>query len=531
MPLVKQRGFKFSILCDVFLLIFLTTIVILISVVTCVPTITTTKFTLNSQLKHNKHNLSSHDNKIDNKTTNNNNNHINNNKELSLQYAELETLKTISKHFDIYSDFNKISFDTIHRILRDEEPEFRNDDQRIQHRWKKSTLISTDVVDNIHHQQKHHHQHHIIGKRSSSINDENNYEFSFSNNYDNNNNNDNFNYNYRTSSNDSTKIINLANKNYSTETINKILLKQIKNLTEIEHLNLKNNNISNFSMLFNHNNDDKLVNLKYLDLSNNKLKFFHLKNTSKLKILNLSKNQITNFTLTSSLSSSALTKTSSLSGSVFQNNSNLIELNLSKNNLTSVKYINVTMLNVLEIFDLSCNHIQHIDKNYFSGQMKSLKRLNLSGNKLDGILKEPFHNLLNIDTLILSNNNISIIDLETFLVLPNLQYLDLSFNNIQGSSIRALQGISNLVGLSIAYNPKLGDSLQEFVASWSLKELDISGTGLCQIPAALAQSVRSLKLVNNWFEVSSKFVVDKCSGKQNNVFKKNILNSKTYKKD
>jgi len=44
--------------------------------------------------------------------------------------------------------------------------------------------------------------------------------------------------------------------------------------------------------------------------------------------------------------------------------------------------------------------------------------------------------------------------------------------------------------------------MQEFVASWSLKELDASGTGLCQVPAALAQSVRTLKLSDNWLKVS-----------------------------
>jgi len=62
--------------------------------------------------------------------------------------------------------------------------------------------------------------------------------------------------------------------------------------------------------------------------------------------------------------------------------------------------------------------------------------------------------------------------------------------------------IPDLVSLSIAYNPEVGVAMQEFVASWSLKELDASGTGLCQVPAALAQSVRTLKLADNWLKVS-----------------------------
>jgi len=110
--------------------------------------------------------------------------------------------------------------------------------------------------------------------------------------------------------------------------------------------------------------------------------------------------------------------------------------------------------------------------------------------------------LVELQTLILSHNNISDIDYETFLALPNLQHLDLSHNRLSGSAIRALQGIPDLVSLSIAYNPEVGVAMQEFVASWSLKELDASGTGLCQVPAALAQSVRTLKLADNWLKVS-----------------------------
>jgi len=152
--------------------------------------------------------------------------------------------------------------------------------------------------------------------------------------------------------------------------------------------------------------------------------------------------------------------------------------------------------------DLSCNKFSQISTSFFAQRLPQLKNLNLAHNELLNISRESFYNLLELQTLVLSHNNISDIDYETFLALPNLQYLDLSHNRLSGSAIRALQGIPDLVSLSIAYNPDVGVAMQEFVASWSLKELDASGTGLCQVPAALAQSVRTLKLSDNWLKVS-----------------------------
>ncbi|XP_039151950.1 uncharacterized protein LOC120284210 [Drosophila simulans] len=150
--------------------------------------------------------------------------------------------------------------------------------------------------------------------------------------------------------------------------------------------------------------------------------------------------------------------------------------------------------------DLSCNKFSQISTSFFAQRLPQLKNLNLAHNELLNISRESFYNLLELQTLVLSHNNISDIDYETFLALPNLQYLDLSHNRLSGSAIRALQGIPDLVSLSIAYNPDVGVAMQEFVASWSLKELDASGTGLCQVPAALAQSVRTLKLSDNWLK-------------------------------
>ncbi|XP_043068433.1 uncharacterized protein 2mit [Drosophila bipectinata] len=189
-----------------------------------------------------------------------------------------------------------------------------------------------------------------------------------------------------------------------------------------------------------------------------------------------------------------------LSSLSLDNFKQLKQLDLSNNSLKDIPLSltdNSDSLS-LETLDLSCNEFRQLSASFFSQRLPQLKNLNLAHNQLINISRESFYNLLDLQTLILSHNNISEIDYETFLALPNLQHLDLSHNHLSGSAIRALQGIPDLVSLSIAYNPEVGGAMQEFVASWSLKELDASGTGLCQVPAALAQSVRTLKLSDNW---------------------------------
>ncbi|XP_041447666.1 uncharacterized protein LOC111066882 [Drosophila obscura] len=180
----------------------------------------------------------------------------------------------------------------------------------------------------------------------------------------------------------------------------------------------------------------------------------------------------------------------------------LRQLDVSNNSLSGIplSLADTSPTLPLVTLDLSCNQFSRLSSNFFVQRLPQLRHLNLAHNRLGNVSRETFYNLLELQTLLLSHNNISDIDYETFLALPNLQHLDLSQNRLSGSAIRALQGIPDLVSLSIAHNPLVGAAMQEFVASWSLKELDASGTGLCQVPAALAQSVRTLKLSDNWLK-------------------------------
>lgn len=305
--------------------------------------------------------------------------------------------------------------------------------------------------------------------------------------------------------------INDNNNNNSVPIIRIINEFAKKNSTKNQILNLKSNEnavaIRNFSDLMKSNNvngdsfSDILVlnisknnllqlnetfvektfkNLLNLDVSHNQLSTF-MGNFLKLTTLNLSYNQLNAFHV--------------------KHMQNLKYLDLSCNVISEMNQLDFSDLNDLLELDLSGNDLIALNHRLFQN-MTNLRTINLATNRLVKILKNYFFNLINIEVLILANNDISDIDNDTFVYLPNLQYLDLSYNKLDVRSIRALQGIPDLIGLSVAYNPELGNGLQGFVASWSLKELDASGTGLCQIPAALAQSVHTLNISDNHFQVS-----------------------------
>lgn len=263
--------------------------------------------------------------------------------------------------------------------------------------------------------------------------------------------------------------------------LHKILLNQqiSQNISDLIVINFSQNNLT----AIDENLLESFPNVKYLDVSENKMTAFDVNKTHQhLEWLNLSNNRIR------LLNAESLTK--------------LKYLDLSCNDISNITHVHINGLKYLEYLDLSGNQFDE-----FNGELlensNNLKTMHLIGNRFEKIYKDYFRHLINMEVLNLSNNNIRIIENYTFTYLQNLQYLDLSYNQLDASSIRALQGIPDLIQLSLAFNVNLGSALQGFVSSWSLKHLDASGTGLCEIPSALAQSVHTLNISHNTFPVSN----------------------------
>lgn len=348
-------------------------------------------------------------------------------------------------------------YETIHRILRDEETTYRNENVRWQHLPSSTSRLDAARERRI--------------RRNVANGDD------------------------VTTTINSTKNLNFSNRqlldinffshidvNISYSTYMKVNGTIYR---DILVLNLSNNSIELVNDNVTQNITKKfLAQVHHLDLSNNRITDFSIGvdfPLTELVVLNLSGNRLTSFRS--------------------DHIPNVNVLDLSANAFTTPTQLHLNYLNDLQRVDLSCNQFNELHQTLFQNTT-NLKVLNVACNRLTRIWKNYFFNLINVEILQLSHNNITEIENDTFVYLPNLQYLDLSYNRIDATSIRALQGIPDLIGLSLAYNGRLGNALQGFVASWSLKELDASGTGLCQIPAALAQSVHTLNISDNHFQVS-----------------------------
>lgn len=333
---------------------------------------------------------------------------------------------------------NSDSYENIHRILRDEE----NGQYRNENvRWKKMLSMEMDRRRTKRNTNAQHEPDKLVAKVNS------------------------------------TKIINFSNRNLERINFSELDFRESNIVfSDINVLNFSNNKIVDLLS----SGIESFSNVERIDFSANRIVTFDSAFV-KLTFLNLSCNRLEHF-----------------SGKRIRN---VRVLDLSGNRISKTSNVDLQYLSDIEMIDLSCNQLTDLDRTLFENVTK-LKILNLSGNRLIKIVKNYFFNLEHIQTLQLAGNLISNIENDTFSYLANLEYLDLSYNDINATSIRSLQGIPDLIGLSVAFNSHLGNALQGFVASWSLKELDASGTALCQIPAALAQSVHTLTIAHNHFQVN-----------------------------
>lgn len=300
---------------------------------------------------------------------------------------------------------------------------------------------------------------------------------------------------------DGNHTINLSLHNISDINLSEFL-KEVTNPSQVTRLNLSINHLRqlNVSAAI----LPTMSHLSALDVSQNQLSTIDAVELTKLTTLNVSHNNLYKFATTgaAALLSSNNNHTDAISRTTVSSSSIQV-LDLSCNKFNSSRNIVLYNLNNLQMLDLSCNALTTIDRNLFFN-LSQLQNLDLSYNQVSELRASTFIYLTQLQVLNLSNNNISFIQNDTFIALPNLEYLDVSNNFIRADSIHALQGIPDLVALSLANNEQLSESLQGFVATWSLKEMDGSGTGLCHIPAALTQSVRILKLVDNFLQVIAK---------------------------
>jgi len=280
-----------------------------------------------------------------------------------------------------------------------------------------------------------------------------------------------------------TNLSRLTRLNLSSNLLTNLPDGVFTQLSSLQVLNLSRNFISNVSNQW----LKDVHNLKVLDMSSNNIS--NLKEDvfaclPTLQRLSLSENQISVVLprALSGLNNSlrcldlSFNKISCLNNGVFSGLQSLRLLNLAGNNLESLKGDCFHGLTSLQELDMSANHISSLDDGAFS-ELNNLQRLNLSGNRLHALGDQCFRGLL------------------------HLQQLDVSCNRISSVSPGTFQSMGSLMELILADNPVLGRLQQELMVlvgtGRRLQTVDVSRSGLTQVPAALTRSIRTLQLAGN----------------------------------
>ncbi|GLT90249.1 hypothetical protein SLE2022_081920 [Rubroshorea leprosula] len=270
----------------------------------------------------------------------------------------------------------------------------------------------------------------------------------------------------------------------------------IGNLPQLVHLSLNSNNLSGQipSSLAN------LTHLSFLDLSNNQFSgpiTFHASRFSKLSYLDFSYNLL-NGTLppwifTLPLLEDLLLNHNQLEGQInpFQQKS-LIRLDLSNNKLQGSIPNSIASLVNLSYLDLSSNHFS------------------------DLVVSDMFLALQNLETIILSYNNLSLrMDVNANFTLPKLIDVFLSSCNLIEfpNFLRHSNGLQSLV---LSKNSIHGNIPEWICEKDDLKILDLSHNNLIgKIPNCLPKSLLVLNLHANYFDGNIPFEFPEGCGLQN----------------
>lgn len=294
-----------------------------------------------------------------------------------------------------------------------------------------------------------------------------------------------------------TKLTNLLASHNKLSTIPKLP-------NDIETIDLSHNKISNCGSF---EITAKLSDLNFAFNSIQKLCFSEI--SQNLTILNLTHNQI-----------------NEIPEILFANAIKLHTIDLSHNNLITMKVMNVVETNQVKVIHLNDNKISHLDANVFENFV-NLEKLVLSNNRLiikaNSQTKIKLQSLMNLIELDISSNEFEELDNQMFPLnsklkilkmkniklkevnfenVPNLEYLDISNNDIQQLSEDVFESLTSLEYLDLSHNAILrkvpGNMFKRLKR---LKHANLSHIDVSEIPlktfSSQSDSLESLDLSGN----------------------------------
>ncbi|OQV17838.1 putative Leucine-rich repeat-containing G-protein coupled receptor 5 [Hypsibius exemplaris] len=177
------------------------------------------------------------------------------------------------------------------------------------------------------------------------------------------------------------------------------------------------------------------------------------------------------------------------------------ELRLPRNGIATIRDSLFTGTKSLKRLDLSGNKLSLLTNLTFIGLGSGgLLYLDLSGNRIAAIDPGSFAYLRDLIQLDLNSNKLSQLPNDLFKGLLSLQYLNLEVNQIREIQPHALSHIPRLVHLNLAMNTQLSATsfgLVDFKDLLALQYCDLSHCGLQAVPSNLRSTIRDIRLTGN----------------------------------
>lgn len=166
---------------------------------------------------------------------------------------------------------------------------------------------------------------------------------------------------------------------------------------------------------------------------------------------------------------------------------NLIDVHKLKLQNCSIEAIHETafygLAQLIEL-DLSRNNIVKLHRNVLKENLK-LRILSLSHNKIRVLEDGLFYNMTHLQKIYLSHNEIEEVNPDAFTLLETLNHLDLENNRIKTIKSDFTQGLTRLASLNIAANPWICDCRIEEFRSKIIRNNLITAPTVCEEPPRL----------------------------------------------
>ena len=169
---------------------------------------------------------------------------------------------------------------------------------------------------------------------------------------------------------------------------------------------------------------------------------------------------------------------------------NLVELDLSWNDIIHLNNDSDTELSTLRVLDISYNQRLHDLNSAFFASIPNLQKLSIRGNDLEVSMFKGLRNLTYLD---MRGNKLISVNPTPFIELKYLDDLNLAWCGLQNLSDTMFTGISNLLMLNLQGNQLHHLPSGVFVGLTKLKVLDLSYTKLDHLPSGVFVRLTKLK--------------------------------------